>query len=143
MPSGWEVYYVVFLSATLALAIPLILWGLSHLFRSGKKESNEQKKIHFSQEEGIDPPLFIPPPAVLGRRMNVRFFMAANAALLLITLGLVLIPCVGALAASPETGYVGIFVIISIASSAALGLLYSARKGNLAWLGTYQKRDLP
>lgn len=139
MPSGWGVYYVVFLSALLALGIPAVLALLSHLVstrRAGGSKPGADAVLSAQQPIELD-------KSSLGRRMNTRFFLSANASLVLITLGLVLIPCAGIL--QPETGRAGILrgliAIVSIAGVAALGLLYSARKGDLNWLNSFRGED--
>jgi NADH:ubiquinone oxidoreductase subunit 3 (subunit A) len=129
MPSGWDVYYVVFLSALLALAIPSVL-GLISYFVVPKHAAEPPKK---AEEAEV---------TVMAQRVNARFFLAANTALILITLGLVLIPCVGALqpGGSHQTYGRGLIAIVTVAGFAALGLLYSARKGDLSWLRSFQER---
>jgi NADH:ubiquinone oxidoreductase subunit 3 (subunit A) len=127
MPSGWEVYYVVFLSALLALGIPLSLSALTRLVAPGRRRAR--------------PPTAPREGGELGRRMNSRFFLATNAALVLIALALVLVPAASTLqAGNTRAGLVrGLVAIVSIAGLAALGLLYSARKGDLSWLRTYRE----
>lgn len=133
MPSGWDVYYVVFLSAVLALGIPLVLAAISY-FVAPRAAASSKKE---------EPPYESAPASArvqLGQRMNTRFFLAANAALILITLILVLIPCVGTLQAGNSQGGVlrGLISIVTIAGFASLGLLYSSRKGDLGWLKSFQ-----
>jgi hypothetical protein len=72
--------------------------------------------------------------------MNVRFFLAANAALILIALGLELIPCVTTLQTnSIEDLLKGLLAIITLAGFAVLGLLYAVRKGDMGWLSSYRQ----
>src|SRR5690242_6120879 len=88
MPSGWDVYYVVFLSALLALAIPMTLAAISFFVSPQKtKQITPEKVLH---EE-------LARSRLADHRVNTRFFLAANAALILMTLILILIPCVGVL----------------------------------------------
>ncbi len=131
-PSGWEVYYVVFLSATLALGLPLSVALLSKLLRLGKNQPRAPIRESFA---------FEPAAPVLGKRMNTRFFLAANAALVLLTLALMLIPCVGALQkdGTGTTVLRGLISVITIATFSAIGLLYSARKGDLSWLRSFER----
>jgi hypothetical protein len=134
MPSGWDVYYVVFLSAVLALAIPAGL-GLVSILMSGR-----------GKRPGPSSATPVPPvrdESALGRRMNTRFFLSANAALALIALGLVVIPCAGTLQAGETRAEVlrGLVAIVSIAGFAAIGLLYAARKGDLDWLRSYRSGE--
>lgn len=134
MPSSWDVYYVVFLSAFLALAVPALLALVSRAVRSGKRSPVETPSPIEHAEA---------PRNHLGRRINARFFLGVNAALVLITLGLALIPCVGILQ-NPETvGGAGrtLVAIITLAGFAGMGLFYSATKGDLSWISSY--RDAP
>lgn len=124
MPSGWNIYYIVFLSAIFALAIPLALRLLSSFFSS--QEPDRKAEI----------PSISGDPMSLGQRINTRFFKSANVALLLIAFGLILIPC-ALIARSPD----GAALILSTVGFSALGLLYSARKGDLEWLRTFVRRD--
>ncbi|OFZ20100.1 MAG: hypothetical protein A2X94_09320 [Bdellovibrionales bacterium GWB1_55_8] len=129
MPSGWDVYYVVFLSAFLALAIPCALWIGSAFFkqRSGVLASESESSPR--TDDGF-----------VNKKVNARFFLAANASLTLIALALALIPCVGTLADADRGGFAGGFIsVLVISGLAALGLLYAARKGDLSWLRTYQQ----
>ena len=72
--------------------------------------------------------------------MNARFFLAANAALVLITLAIAIVPLAGTLQPgnSRQSLVRGLVAIVSVAGFAALGLLYSARKGDLGWLSSFQ-----
>jgi NADH:ubiquinone oxidoreductase subunit 3 (subunit A) len=129
MTSSWGSYYVVFLSALLSLGIPLVLGLLSLLFIPRKKKQPEPSS---------DRPQGAVNQTVLGQRMNVRFFLAANAALVLITLALELVPCVMTLQTNhPEGQLHGLIAIVTLAGFTVLGLLYSVRKGDMAWLKTY------
>ncbi len=129
MPSGWSVYYVVFLSAALGLGV-FVMLGVVFRRRPGA-----------SAREGAFSRSTL--PSKLGDRINTRYFLAANSALVLITLMLVLIPCVCALRAGNEKLMVlrGLIAVISVAGFAALGLLYSARKGDLSWLRTFRRDE--
>ena len=145
MPSGWEIYYVVFLSAGLALGIPFVLWLLSRVFQwgidpaawnsgnAGKDSRNPPENPLLKLTENI---------SSLGAKNNTRFFLAANVAVVLIALMIALIPSVSALKArtAPVLILRGLGLIISTAGFAALGLLYAARKGDLGWLGTFNKK---
>ena len=133
MASSWDSYYVVFLSAILSLCIPLLLGGFSLLFLPRKGKNVRP----VSDLQGGRPNR-----TVLGQRMNVRFFLAANAALVLITLALELIPCVTTLQTDNREGLIkGLISIITIAGFAVLGLLYSIRKGDMGWISTFHSDD--
>ena len=138
MPSGWDVYYIVFLSAFLALGIPAALAAVSYLVSPRIKGRKQQQLNDFNADLADSTQAN---QTVLGQKMNARFFLAANAALVLITLMLALIPCVGLL--QPGTDHEGLLrgliAIVTIAGFAALGLLYSARKSDLGWLKSYNR----
>lgn len=137
MPSSWNVYYVVFLSALLALALPITYKILSFIVPARKvsKAENESKTSAPSEELN---------PCSLGQRMNVRFFSGAHSALVLVASALLLIPCVAMIQPSVvEYARVrSLIAILSITSFSALGLLYSARKGDLNWLNSFQASSL-
>jgi NADH:ubiquinone oxidoreductase subunit 3 (subunit A) len=80
--------------------------------------------------------------SMLDSRINARFFLGVNAALVLITISLGLIPVAGML--RPDSG-AGTFMhaliaIISLALFSCLGLFYSSRKGDLSWIKSFQER---
>ena len=135
MPSGWDVYYLVFLSSALALGIPAALTGLSILSRSKGRAAprSEGESIREFHQPKVET------ETRLGRRLNTRFFLGADIALLLIASGLLLIPCVS-LVHSDFRGLVG---VLSLAVFSTLGLLYAARKGDLDWLKSYKRGDEP
>ena len=136
MPSGWDVYYIVFLSAFLALGIPAALALVSYIVSPQIKGRKQQSSPGFNAVLADSTDVN---RTILGQKMNARFFLAANASLILITLMLALVPCVGML--QPGTGHEGLLngltAIVSIAGFAALDLLYSARKGDLSWLKSF------
>lgn len=135
MSSSWNVYYVIFLSALLALAIPAMLMAVSRI--ASAKKSPKPLRIDVLGE--------VPRRDLtsLGSRMNTRVFLGVNAALALMCIFLVLIPCVGVIkSGSPSDEAVrALLVIISLAVIASLGLFYAAKKGDLSWLRSFQKRE--
>lgn len=141
-PSGWEVYYVVFLSGLLSLGIPAALWFLSELLK-GKSSSSGPNRALPPQERGDS--------VFHGRRFNTRFFLAANASVVLVSAVLVLIPCVSALSrvhqgsAIHAVGNAGLLrilaAIVTIVSLIFIGLIYSRRKGDLGWMTNLERHD--
>ncbi len=136
MMSSWDSYYVVFLSALLSLAVPGILSLISFAF--------------FPKTPAVRPGKFVGFPSgprsrtVLGQRVNVRFFLAVNAALVLIALALELIPSATTLQTENRDGLLkGLVAIVSIATFSVLGLLYSVRKGDMGWLNSFQDKASP
>lgn len=138
MPSSWDVYYVVFLSALLALGVPAFLAAISFLVSPPRHRGGADSEAGaHSRPAGREPS---PGSAVLGSRINARFFLGVNASLLLISLALALIPCAGTLRSEvTDPVYArSLIAIISLASFAGLGLLYASRKGDLSWVGSIQ-----
>ena len=142
MPSGWDVYSIVFVSAFLALGIPASLAMISYLISPQVKGRKPQTA------GGYNPALADATHAnvtQLGPRMNARFFLSANAALILIALLLILVPCSGML--QPGVGREGVIrglvAIVTVAGFAAIGLLYAARKSDLGWLRSYREPQGP
>lgn len=146
MTSGWDVYYVLFLSASLALVLPLALALISFVMTGRRKKSVAPTPDPFSVADDLSnateatKKIYIKASAQVGRRINTRFFLGANAALVLVTFGLTFIPCVGML--QPDSGRTqalgALGIIFTLVLLSGLGLLYSARKGNLSWLDTFR-----
>lgn len=143
MPSSWNVYYVIFLSAALALGIPATLALISFIVspRSVKEIMKSPALPALSALNDVSRSN----ETFFGQRTNTRFFLGVNSALILIALVLVLIPCVGMF--KPESGSSiflrALIAIVSICAFAALGLFYSVRKGDLSWLRVHQKPSVP
>src|SRR4051812_36635939 len=87
MPSSWDAYYLLFLSAVLALVVPIILAILSRWV------APERPKAEVGESSVFEPIT----REHLGQRINSRFFLGANSALILISLVLTLFPCVSTL----------------------------------------------
>ena len=139
MVGSWDSYYVVFLSAILSLTLPGILALISYLSRTGSLQTWSQvrkpgsKHLSAAGVEGN---------TILGQRINVRFFLAANAALVLFAIALELVPCVATLQGNSGDGLLsGLVAIVSIAGFAVLGLLYSVRKGDMAWVESFRRKE--
>ncbi|MBI2711505.1 MAG: hypothetical protein HYX41_01400 [Bdellovibrio sp.] len=132
MSSSWDSYYIVFLSAVLSLGIPSVLALLSSAVFQKKRSA------HLRQT----PDLPAPNQTVLGQKINVRFFLAANAALILFGLALELVPCATTLQAGNHEGLLrGLLAIVSVAGFSVLGLLYSVRKGDMSWVDSFQSME--
>jgi NADH:ubiquinone oxidoreductase subunit 3 (subunit A) len=138
MPSSWDVYYVVFLSAVIALGIPAVLALISRLVsdrRDGEGARARTLETPAGSRSTGDR---------LGHRINARFFMSVNVSLALIALALALIPCVGIVRNSEgdkAASLRALFAIVTLAGFAGLGLLYSSRKGDLSWVSSFQRGD--
>ncbi len=147
LTNKWDSYSIVFLSALLALFIPIFLAFLSWLLsltHQKRAVSPSPKAVHKGVPKSA-PVSAVPSLILLGGRIHVRFFLATNAALILITLSLLLIPFVTVVdgggaggAAVDWTSGVGVggvpnrlLGILSVALFAALGLLYSIHKEDM------------
>lgn len=138
MASGWETYYVLFLSAVFALTIPIAFWAISLALKYREEQSRHLEL------PGSDLKIHRQPDTILGKRINTRFFLGATIALVLVTLGLFLVPYAGVLAPGKEMAKEdrlrGLLGVLSIVFFAGIALLYAARKGDLDWLNSYPKR---
>lgn len=144
MPSSWDVYYVVFLSALLALGVPAMLGLFSYLVSA--ERGNLAKRDKSSESKASKKPVKNAATAeLLRRKINARFFLGVNAALILMAIALILIPCTGMLqqATDRETFLKCLVAIVSLATFCGLGLLYSSRKGDLSWVQSFQKSKGP
>ena len=131
MPSGWDVYYIVFLSALLGLGIPAFVKAAALLLSLNVSPKNQAKKNDL-RESPVQPGLNqVNEHSQLGRRINIRFFLGVNASFILIAMGMVILPCIGTLHEKSVRGLIG---IVSLAGFTAIGLFYASRKGDLTWL---------
>jgi NADH:ubiquinone oxidoreductase subunit 3 (subunit A) len=113
----------------LSLGIPASLAVISFVFfPRNRLKGHKSSKFH-----GVKPNR-----TILGQRINVRFFLAANAALVLITLALELVPCATTLHSDNREGVIkGLIAVVTLAGFSVLGLLYSIRKGDMGWLSSF------
>lgn len=128
MPSNWDVYYVVFLSAFLALGIPALIAFVAYVvFPRLPMKRTLDHNLEVNHH--------------IGQHMNVRFFLGVQAAMLLLALALLLIPCAGTLQPGRSSLALlkGLIAIVSVALFAVLGLLYATRKGDLSWIRSFHK----
>lgn len=134
MASGWDVYYIVFLSGVLALGFPLCLAGISFLVSPrARGAARARREGRRDSLKGLS----------VKRRVNTRFFLAVNVSIILLALSFFLIPCAGVLKSLEASGDREVLVralvaIFTIAGFLSLALFYSARKGDLGWLNTYR-----
>ena len=125
MANGWGVYYVVVLSAGLSVLILSVLYGLTRLL-GGKEREPEKIESQVS--------------------MNPRFFPTLNLAVLFFALTFLLLPFAAQFVDLKQKADQGLLIrwfalMISVFLALAVGLFYSARKGDLSWLtGFYKKK---
>ena len=132
MPSGWDVYYIVFLSALLGLGIPLFVKAAALLLSLNVSPKSPAKK---NEMPSVTSGITVNEHSQLGRRINIRFFLGVNASFILIAMGLVILPCIGTLHGKSARGLIG---IVSLAGFTAIGLFYASRKGDLTWSRVFQ-----
>jgi len=125
LPSGWNFYYIIVLAGGLALLIPLALFAISRTL-SPKPASPVAPAPQ-------TPLIRSDNPAEIGRKSNPRFFQATNAAMLLVVLALLMVPCAVSL---PEGA--SLVLILTFSALAGLGLFYGVRKQDLDWLKSFR-----
>jgi hypothetical protein len=136
VPSGWSVYYIVFVAGALSLAVPVLMTLFSFIASgirpnlkagsSGSKDRRSNPSSRPSDDEN---------PTAAGKRTNPRAFGGLNAALALLAMALLLLPCTITLSSNPILGLV---CVLTLALMAALALLYGIRKKDLDWLSSYK-----
>ncbi len=122
MGNLWETYYVVFFAGVFVIAGPIGFLLYSWTIRpKGVFQAKEQRPL----------------------KINTRYFIAINISLLLIASAFLLVLCASALKFVDEKKIQtkGFFSVVFIAVTISIGLMYSARKGDLSWLWTYKKWD--
>jgi hypothetical protein len=120
------------LSAVLSLAIPGILAEVSHIFFGAESKKDFGRKNALAAVSSHE--------TVLGQRINVRFFLAVNAALVLFGLALTLVPCATTVRGKDHQELLnGLVAIVSVAGFSILGLLYSVRKGDMSWVDSFHR----
>jgi len=135
MPAGWDTYYVVVLSAFLALGIPLTFWSFSLVLRRLGKRKLLVSELRTEDSRRAD---------LLAGRMNSRFFWAASTAVLLFCLILLLIPCATLLRAGNTPLYLvkrAMVVFLTFGGLGGLSLLYAVKKGDLSWSETFREEE--
>jgi hypothetical protein len=136
MPSGWSIYYIVFVAGALSLAVPVLMTlfsfiasGIRPSFKAGAPSSQNLRSKPSDDEN----------PTAAGKRTNPRAFGGLNAALALLAMALLLLPCTITLSSNPILGLV---CVLTLALMAALALLYGIRKKDLDWLSSYKPEQL-
>lgn len=127
-PTPWDSYALVFLSAGLSLLVPLALAALSRLLGGGRPAQGRAI-------ERAPGPVALNQQTALGHRIHFRFFLAANCALILIGIALLLVSGVsGVGVGDPSRAGRNLAAVVTLTLFATLGLLYSAKKGDLSWI---------
>lgn len=163
--NGWDQYYLIFVSAGLAFLIPGLLWLVSSIMKrpmtvrelsplSGISQAGMDMGAELATSDDFmsaDAPadIFADPSearreakfdsSVLGRRINTRFYLSATTAILLLCGGLILVPLVRMVGGSGKPALEVVLVLIALVLFLGLGLIYSARKGDLDWIQSFRK----
>ncbi len=149
MPSGWEVYYLVFLSGLLALLVPGALRVLSYIFSAATKRSKSGDPAELEAQkaqENESPHVTVRTASNLSalHHVNVRFFLATSVALILAASALSLAPIVSVFHSyDRDVAALGCVAVVLLTIFSGLGLLYSVRKGDLSWLSGFSQERPP
>lgn len=135
--NSWETYYIILLSALLSLSIPLGLFFISSILQRSKKKTVTNVTSSFLKSEPSD--------VAFPEKINTRFFLAINVAVILLGLSLALVPIVSVFRSVVESTdrqqlFRCILGILSLAFFLALGLFYASWKGDLGWLRSYDQK---
>lgn len=135
--NSWGAYSVIFVAAGAAMLLPLGLEAVSALVRQGRSEKgkNSLKPSAHGEE---------PKAQAVTERMNTRYFLGINIAMLVSFGLLVLIPLMSfsrEKAANRSDLFFGVLGILATLFWAGLGLAYAVRKGDLDWLRHFSKED--
>ncbi|MEK7692010.1 MAG: hypothetical protein AAB425_13430 [Bdellovibrionota bacterium] len=116
----------MFLGALMALVVPVSLGLLSRLV-SGKPDATT-RQLH--QNDSKAQP----------RRINVRYFLAVNAALVFLAVFFIAVPPVINVikSESREELVRSVIAVVSVALFSGLGLFYGSRKGDLSRVRAYE-----
>ena len=137
MSSRWDQYFLIVLSALVAVIFPLLLSFMSRLFSSRMKPGIIDRSSLF-------PPRTTQPKL---KKINLRFFTSVSLASVFLSLTLLLVPCVVTVRTliehgeSKEAGRV-LLSIISVSGLLLLGVFYSVSKGDLNWIRTIRASHL-
>jgi len=143
MSSGWDQYYMIFVSGAVACLLPFVI-TVNSLIIAWSRRDTSQRKIQTERKRDVSIGGTSSSANLSEKRINTRFFLAVNVATVLMGMAILLIPCTSSIELFIKRNDGGIqpalFAVFSISVLLALGLFYSGRKGDLSWLKTYQKR---
>lgn len=115
MLQTWNLYFALCVAAVLAAGIPLAVYLISRFVaHSGKSSSSEPS----SSLNG----------ALLGKRIQLRFFSGLCSGAALILLGFLLFLCIGSLG-NPRV----ILLVLFLTTVIGVGLFYAVKKKDLDW----------
>ncbi len=124
MASSWSVYYLIFLSGLLSLALPAVLSLASRWVSPQAKRADVARSRQ---------------PVTRDGGFNTRFLIGANVAVSLMGFLLLLIPLVGSWGSlAKERIVVAVACLLSVAVFAAVALFYASVKGDLGWIKTIE-----
>ncbi len=126
MASSWSVYYLIFLSGLLSLALPALLAMASRWVAPRKRAEDAPKPAYTVTRNG---------------GFNTRFLIGANVAVSLMGFLLLLVPIVGSWGGlAKERVVVAVACLLSVTLIAAVALLYASVKGDLGWIRTIDSK---
>jgi NADH:ubiquinone oxidoreductase subunit 3 (subunit A) len=136
MATGWDAYYVILLAGFTAILLPFVLNGLSIVLRPINRSPSAEVAVEKAR------------PEILAdrQRVNTRFFIAINGAILLISLSVLLIPITAVIQnfIKEENFFLlsrGIVSLVVVSGFLGLALFYAFRKGDLSWLKSFRKKS--
>lgn len=123
MLNQWEAFRLMTISGLLTTAC-VIFFIFPTLKQKSKTTSNGSQNVASNEK------------TTLGNQINPRFFLGVNFSVIFVGMFLVVLPCIGVL---HLTG--SLVAILTLATLAVLGLLYSSKKGDLGWLESFVNKD--
>lgn len=156
LPSGWNIYWILLFSATLALLVPLAARALTRLFHNRLLEQRKRQPGAASSgiATGNGAPSFIltneklasaiesqkakEAETIIGRKILIRSLNSVVLSLFFFVLVIVLVPMIGLM--QPEAGatiiFRAYFLILSVSVLALVAIVYATRKGNTWWVNS-------
>lgn len=132
-PTSGQTYFAFLASGWIGVALPALLGLFARGLRKRLKLAEKTVKTLRSRPAAQ--------VSALGRRMNVRFYLAMNLSVALFAMIFLLTPLVSFLSGSPASGGSGwaqevrvALAVFLISGICALVLFYAGKKGDLSWL---------
>lgn len=130
-PTSGQTYFAFLVSGLIAVALPSLLGVLARALRKRTKVVEKATKTSRSRP--------VAQVSALGRRMNVRFYLAMNLSVALFAMVFLLTPLVSFLSGSVVSEVRISLAVFLIAGLCTLVLFYAGKKGDLSWLsGTFK-----
>jgi hypothetical protein len=128
MASSWSVYYLIFLSGVLSLALPALLSLASRWV---------------APPERPEPSVATRPALTSEGGFNTRFLIGANVTVSLMGFLLLLIPLVGSYGnLARERLLIAVACLLSVVAFSGVALLYASVKGDLGWIKSVESPEV-